>query len=850
MWRVTLRGLQGHALRFLLTASAVMLGVSFVTGTFVLRDSIDNSLSGLFSQAFKGTDVSVRGAAVGATLTEGVVIDPTGASSTTRPSVPLRLETALASVPGVARVTPNIQGTAVIAGKDGLAVRTGGAPGLCFAYDAADPAFTLIKGTAPTGPGQVLVESSTLAKAQLHVGDTTTAVIGDETRPVTITGEVRFGSLFGATAVLVDDATARRTFARDGTVSSISLTAKPGTSQETLRAAVARMLPASAEAVTGATLEKAGQASLQTGLGFFTTFMLAFAGVALFVGSFIIVNTFSMVVAQRTRELALLRAIGASRAQVMRVVLAEAAVVGAAGSLLGVGLGLLIAAGAEALIRTVLGAELGAGLPLAWPTVLWSVAVGTLVTLAAATLPALKAARTPPVAAMSLDQSMAPRGLRLRGVSGAAVLVVGVAMLATGVTREDAAWGLAGIGAALAVLGVLLAAPVAARPVVRVVTWPFEAVTHTVAKLARENALRVPRRTATTASALMIGLALIAGISVLASSAKASTTRDVGLQLSSDFVLSGGGSPVPETVATRATALPHVRSASALSGVDVHSGSFSSIASATTATGLADNFVLTAVSGSVASLGGHTVLVDATTATARSWKVGDTVDATVGALVHQRLTVGGIFTDSAGFSSHVIVDRSLYLAAVPATSRRDVGVYVRADAGADLAVLRAGLVGLVKPYLVVSVQNGSEYAAAQGASIDVLINLLYVLLLFSVVVAVLGIVNTLALSVFERTREIGLLRAIGLRRRQLASMITIEAVATAVFGAVLGTVLGLGLGVALQHGLASQGLGVLAIPWGLVATLLVSSAVVGVVAAALPSIRAVRLGILEAIARG
>lgn len=847
MWRVTLRGLQAHALRFLLTASAVMLGVSFVAGTFVLRDSIDGSLSNLFSQAFKGTDVSVRGAAVGDTLTEGIVIDPTGASSTTRPSVPLSLERKLAAVPGVARAVPNIQGTAIIAGKDGLAVRSGGAPGLGFAYDPSDPAFTLIKGSAPTGPSQVLVESSTLAKAGLQVGDRTIAVIGNQTRPVTITGEVSFGSLFGATAVLLDDATARRAFAPDGMVASISLTAAPGTSQETLRAAVARMLPASDEAVTGEQLAQDGEASLQSGLGFFTTFMLVFAGVALFVGSFIIVNTFSMVVAQRTRELALLRAIGASRRQVMTVVLAEAAVVGTVGSLLGVGLGLLIAAGAEKLVSTLLGVELGDGLPIGLSTVLWSVAVGTLVTVAAAVLPALRAARTPPVAAMSLDAVTAPAGLRRRGVIGGVALVVGIGMLALGITRTDAQWALAGLGSGLCVLGVLIAAPLAARPVVRVVSWPFELIAHTVAKLARRNALRVPRRTATTASALMIGLALISGIAVLASSAKASITRDVTVELTSDFVLSGGGSPIPETVAPRAAALPNVQSASALSGVDVHTGSFSSIATATTATGLADNFVLSTVAGRLDSLGRHTVLVNASTAAARSWHVGDTLDATVGTLTHQRLTVGGIFADSGGFSSGVIVDRSLYLAATPDTSQRDIGVYVRADPGADLAAVRAGLVRLVQPYLVVSVQDGQEFAAAQGASIDVLINLLYVLLLFSVVVAVLGIVNTLALSVFERTREIGLLRAIGLRRRQLASMITIEAVATAVFGAVLGTVLGLGLGVALQHGLASQGLGVLAIPWSLVVTLLVSSALVGVVAAALPSIRAVRLGILEAI---
>lgn len=848
MWRVTVRGLRGHALRFLLTASAVMLGVSFVTGTFVLRDSIDGSLSNLFSQAFKGTDVSVRGAAVGETLTEGIVVDPTGANSTTRPSVPLTLEQTLSSVPGVAKVKANIQGTAIIAGKDGLAVRTGGAPGLCFAYDPSDPSFTLIKGSAPTGPSQVLVESSTLAKAKLHVGDRTVAVIGDQTRPVTISGEVRFGSLFGATAVLVDEATARQSFARDGTVASISLVATPGTSQETLRAAVAQVLPDSAEAVTGATLAQAGETSLQAGLGFFTIFMLIFAGVALFVGSFIIVNTFSMVVAQRTRELALLRAIGASRRQVMTTVLTEAGIVGVVGSLLGVGLGMLIASGAEALLRAVLGTDLGAGLPLTLSTVLWSVAVGALVTVAAAVLPALRAARTAPVAAMSLDMSIATVSLRRRGVGGGTAIVVGVVMLALGVSRADPVWGLAGVGASLCVLGVLIAAPVAARPVVRVVIWPFEFLARTVAKLARRNTLRVPRRTATTASALMIGLALISGISVLASSAKASITRDVAVQLTSDFVLTGGGSDIPKTVAQRAAALPQVQSATALSGVDVHVGSFSSIATASTAIGLADNFVLSTVAGRLDSLGGHTVLVDATTAAARSWRVGDILDATVGTLTHQPLTVGGIFTDSAGFSSHVIVDRSLYLAAVPASSQRDLGIYVRADPAADLVTLRTGLVGLVKPYLVVSVQDGQEFAAAQGASIDVLINLLYVLLLFSVVVAVLGIVNTLALSVFERTREIGLLRAIGLRRRQLGAMITIEAVATAVFGAVLGTLLGLGLGVALQHGLASQGLSVLAIPWSLVSILLISSAFVGVVAAALPSVRAVRLGVLEAIA--
>jgi putative ABC transport system permease protein len=241
-------------------------------------------------------------------------------------------------------------------------------------------------------------------------------------------------------------------------------------------------------------------------------------------------------------------------------------------------------------------------------------------------------------------------------------------------------------------------------------------------------------------------------------------------------------------------------------------------------------------------------LVDRTTADARGWQVGDVVHATVGTLSDRRLTIGGIYQDSQAFGGHLIVDRGLYAEAVPAGQRADLLVLLRTLPGADPVQVRDELVGLVKPYLVVSVQDGSEFADAQGAQIDTVLNLLYVLLLFSIVIAVLGIINTLALSVLERTREIGLLRAIGLRRRQLSGMITIEAIATAVFGAVLGTLLGLGLGIALQRGLQSQGLNTLGIPWLLMVMMMLASVVVGIVAAALPSLRAIRLNILDAMA--
>jgi putative ABC transport system permease protein len=395
----------------------------------------------------------------------------------------------------------------------------------------------------------------------------------------------------------------------------------------------------------------------------------------------------------------------------------------------------------------------------------------------------------------------------------------------------------------------LVAAPLVARPVVRVITWPFLAARSAIGRLARENTLRVPRRTATTASALMIGLALISGLAVLGNSVKASVAEGVSNELTSDYVLnSGAATPVPGSVARGARALPRVRSVATISWLDVRLGTSRLVATATTAADVADNFRVTMRSGRLSALQGRSVLVDEATAETHAWKVGDRLTGAAGTINGVTMTVGGIYADNQAFGSHLIVDRSLYLAALPRNQQADVRLFVRAAPGADLTLLRRDLTDLVRPYLVVSVQDRAEFAAAEGASVDTLLNLLYVLLLFSVIVAVLGIVNTLALSVFERTREIGLLRAIGLRRRQLGGMITIEAIATAVFGAVLGTLVGVGLGVALQHGLASQGLRTLSIPWALIAAMLVASGAVGVLAAALPSMRAVRLNILQAIA--
>lgn len=843
MLRVTLKSVRGHFLRFLLTAFAVMVGTGFVAGTFVLSGNIRSTLDGLFNQAAKGVDVVVRGTDTGT--------QNQGASS--RTALPLTLQPTLEAVPGVKRAVPNLQGSILLAGTNGTAVRSGGAPTLGFAWDPQGQSFSLVDGRGPTAAGEVAVEERTLDLSGLAVGDRTKAVIGDDVQDVTIVGSVKFGAgtLFGATAVLVDEATARSAFAPDGRVSDFAVEADDGTSEATLRAAVAAVVPAGTEVVTVTDFNRENKDALDTGLGFVTTFLLVFAGIALFVGAFIIFNTFAMIVAQRTRELALLRAIGARRTQVMRIVLGESVVIGLIGSGLGIGFGVLVAAGAKAALRAFVGIDLSSDLPVSTTAVVTSLVVGVVVTVVGAVVPARRAGRVAPMAALRDDLVIAPKGLALRGGVGVGMVAVGAAALTWGVTRSDVAWGAAGFGAALTVLGALVAAPVTARPVVRIVAAPFALALGVVGRLARDNALRVPRRTATTASALMIGLALISALGVVAQSTKASVSDLIGTEVRSDFVLNtggGGGVGVPPAVATAVTALPAVQSVATLGVAGVKVGDRNLLATETAPSALTDNFAVTMRSGSVGTLDSGAVLVRESTATDAGWTTGSTITGAVGGLPDQQLRVGGVFKDLQAFQGvDLIIPTALYEKAVPAAQRSTSSMFLKARPGTDLAALRTSLVGIVKPYLVVSVEDGDEFKSTAASGVDFILNLLYALLLFSVVIAVLGIINTLALSVFERTREIGLLRAVGLQRRQLSGMITIEAVTTALFGALLGTALGVGLGVALQRGLVSQGLEVLAIPWSTILVVLVASAVVGVLAAVLPTVRAVRLDILRAI---
>ena len=838
MLRITLKGVRGHLLRFLLTVASVTLGTALIAGTYVLTDSINATFDKIFDAGSAGTDVVVRGVKAG-DLGQG--------QGVTRVPLPIALADRIATVDGVKRVAPDLSGSVVMAGKDGTAVRNGGAPTLAYGYFPGDTTLHLKAGHFPQTSSEVALESSTLKRSGLAVGDTTKALIGQQPQSVTVVGEVTFDApIAGATLVLVDENTARAVFAPDGKVPSFSVVAEPGVSQAALRDRVAKVLPSDAEALTSQASSEEGKKALHDQLGFISVFLLVFAGVSIFVGGFIIANTFSMLVAQRTRELALLRAVGAARAQVLRVVLGEAAVVGVAGGLVGLGVGVGLAKLLQALFATM-GLDISGGLPVQVRTVIVTVLVGLVVTVLSAVLPAIRAARIAPVAAMRDDVTLVQAGLRRRGITGVALLGTGAGLSAYAVTRPEVAWWTFAAGAAALVVGALVFAPVATRPVVRVVAAPFIWISGTVGRLARENALRVPRRTATTASALMIGLALISGVSVVAESMRASVSDLIEQQLTADLVLNGGNGIFPPTVTQAVAKMPGVQSVAPIGWVQLQVGKDQLGGSAGTGTGIGDNVKLRVTSGALSALDQGKLVINESTAKKYGWHVGSTVTATVGVLRGEQLTVGGVYKDSQVLSGDLIAPMSLYQRAVPVAQQGDFGAYVKAAPGTDVAALKAKIVNEVKPYLVVSVQDGKEFTDSQASQINNLLLIFYALLALSVVIAVLGIINTLALSVFERTREIGLLRAVGLTRGQLARTVTIEAVATAVFGAILGTALGLGLGVGLQHGLMSDGLEILSVPWLRLVIIVVAAAFAGVVAAVLPAIRAVRLDVLRAI---
>ncbi len=842
MRRATLRSLLVHKLRLALSAVAIVLGVAFVAGTMIFTDTLDRTFTALFEST--ASDVSVTAEAGFDAGAEG----PAGS----RP-VPAGLVERVRAVDGVAAAEGYVQAEGVyVLTPAGEVLDTGGAPGIGASW-STEPELSLgelTDGRAPARSGEVALDSGTAQEAGYAVGDRVTLLTPGPRVEATVVGVFTFGEdggLAGASLTAFDVATAQQLTGVGDGFTGIQVAASDGVTHAELRDRVAAAVGDGYDVQTAQQQADEQAAALEEGLSFITVLLTAFAVIALFVGSFIILNTFSMLVAQRTRELALLRALGASRGQVTRSVLVEAAVLGVVGATLGLAGGFGIATGLRALFGSF-GLTLDGDLVLSAGTVVWSYAVGLGVTVLAAWVPARRAARTPPVAAMRDDHVAVERSLRRRTVLGG-VLAVGAAGALTGslLTGDGGnAPALVGIGALALVLAAVALSPVLARPFARLLGAPLPWLAGTAGRLARDNAQRNPRRTAATASALMVGLTLVTGFGILGASANASVDALIDDALRADYVVSTAvGQPFTPEVADRLRGLDEVDAVLQQRFTQVQLGGQATFAAAVDAATLDRGLTLEYVSGGSAGLAGRGLLVDETTAEARGWGVGDTVEAVSAGGQRTELTVGGVYAANQAVGSAVV---SLQTDAALGGPALDRYVYVVLADGTDASTARAAIESVVDAYPVVGLKDREEFAGEQKAQVDQVLLLINALLVLSVVIAVLGIVNTLAMSVLERTREIGLLRAIGMDRRQLRRTVRLEAVLISVYGSVLGLGSGLVLGVALTRSLSDQGITELLVPGGQLAGFLVLGAVIGVVAAAWPARRAARMQVLDAIA--
>jgi putative ABC transport system permease protein len=844
MWKATLRGLVAHKLRLVLTALAIVLGVGFVAGTYVLTDTINKTFNDLFNQVTKGVDVAVR--AKETFSSQG---------SQQRALMPASVLDQVKAVQGVKAAEGNVQGYAQFVGKSGHPVTTGGAPTLGVSLSNTpelQAAATVRDGRQPTGPDEVAVDAHTASEQGFHVGDRVKLLFQGPPGEFTVVGILGFGqadNLAGATLAGFDLATAQRVLHREGVYDEIDAVAAPGVADNELRDRVKAALDPRYEVLTGKQLAEDNAKAVGQFTKFINYALLAFAFVALFVGSFIIFNTFSIILAQRTRELALLRCLGASRGQVLGSVLTEAFIVGLLASVVGLGFGLLVATGLKRVFKAV-GADLpSTTLEILPRTIVAALLVGVGVTLVASLVPALKATRVPPVAALQEQAVAAPAGTsRRRTIIGTLVTAAGVALLLAGLFAKQGnrLLNLAS-GAVIIFLGVAILSPLVARPLARLLGWPFARWTGEPGKLARENAMRSPRRTASTAAALMIGLALVSLVTIFAASIKASVTKVLDQAVAADYILTGPSNSQqgfsPEVV-TRLAQQPEVDSAAGVRfGVFKLDGKGQQLAGVDPVA-YGKTVRTDTISGSLADLGGGGVAIRKDVAKQHGWTVGDTIamEFPVGGTQPERIRAiyednqlnGGYLLALADYERHYV-------------DQVDQVALVKAKPGVSPDASRAAVDRVVKDFPVVQVRDQAEYKQEQSSQINRVLVLFYVLLALAVVIAVIGIINTLALSVLERVRELGLLRAVGMTRGQLRQMIRWEAVIIAMLGAILGLVVGTFFGWTLVRALHSQGITEFALPVGTLLGFVVAAAIAGVLAAVLPGHRAARIDMLRAI---
>jgi putative ABC transport system permease protein len=833
-------------LRLVLTALAVALGVTLIAGTYVFTDTINRSFDRIFTESNKGTDASI---------TPRKTIDTTN-NGGTQPTVPASVLQRVRQAPSVASAGGSVFDVGTVLGKDGKRIGQGGAPNF-IASVAEQPqfdAFTVKEGRKPRTADEVTIDASTAKKQSFELGDKLSVVATAPRKDYTIVGITQIAgvdSFGGATVVDMQLAEAQRMLGKTG-FDQIQVSAKDGVAPAQLRDELRAALPASVEVRTGQEEAQKQSADIRDNLGFLTTALLAFAGISLFVGAFIIFNTFSITVTQRMREFALLRTLGASRGQVMRSVITEGVAIGVVGSIVGLVLGIAVAGGLRALFRAV-GVDLPSnGNVIASRTIIVSLVVGTTVTVLSSLAPALRATRVPPVEALREGAVSTGRGPSKRvTIAGVVLGVIGVALMCVGLfglVSSNAALGFVGAGAAATFLAVALVSPYLIRPLASVVGRPFERTRGITGRLARENTVRQPGRTAVTAAALMVGVALVTFVSIFASGVRETIAKSVDDNLEAAFVVQNtdGFSSFSAKVLP---AVARVDGVSQVSAVRFSQARIRGVDGNTPVSGIEPStftalYSVSEGESALRSLKPGQAVVSKDFAKSHTIKVGETLQTTTAIGRRIALRVAGIADDKGDLTADVVVTNAQMVSAFG--EPKDAFGMVGLRPGADQKAVQAGVQRtLDRQFPEAEVLTADEFKDNIAGQVNQLLYLIYALLALAIIVSLFGIVNTLVLSISERTRELGLLRAVGTTQRQVKRVVRYEAVITSLIGGVLGIVVGVVLAVLFTQPLDNF---TLSIPVVSLVILLVVAGVAGVAAAILPARRAAKLDVLEALA--
>jgi putative ABC transport system permease protein len=849
--KVALRGLAARKLRAFTTTLAVFLGVALIAGTYVLTDTINHSFDDIFQESLKGTDVAI---------TPSTAVD-TGDSQPQPPAFPASLLDRVRRVDGVEAAAGSIFTAERFVDRKGDPIGNSFAPN--FVSSVLPKRFetlTYVKGRAPRTAAETALDTQTADRGHLGIRGRLYIAGEEAVHPYRIVGLTRLGetSFGGAGIAQLTLPEAQRVTGKVGKFDQISVAAADGVSDTELKQRIQRVMPSYVQVETGKEAAKRQSENIASDLSFLKIALLVFAGVSLFVGAFLIFNTFSITVAQRIREFGMLRTLGATRRQVLGSVILEAAVIGATGALTGLAGGIGVANGLNALFKAFQIDLPNTGMVLATRTVVVSLLVGLLVTVVSSLSPALRATRVSPMAA--LHEAELPDS-RQRGRVYLAVslfLSVGGLVLTSiglfaGIESSSAAAGLIGGGAVAVLLGVSLFSPRLVKPLAAVVGEPIERLRGITGRLARENALRKPGRTAATAAALMIGLAVVVFVTTFAAGINDSVAKAIDRNFQGDLVMQNldGFSPIPRRAGQEAARVPGVQTVSSLSsgGGELQKPRDKIRVSGVDPLTVDQVLRLDWKKGSPSTLrklGPREAVVDDAWAKSRGIGLGDTLRIRTPIQKTAVYTVRGAVKDNADLVGDVLVpERSLaalFGVTAPSTT------FIKLRPGANPAAVKKRVSDVVeKRFPVVEVLNQQELKDKQKQQINQLVALIYALLSLAVIVSLFGIVNTLALSIHERTRELGMLRAVGMSRRQVKRMIRYEAVITAVIGALLGTILGVIFAALISQPLADQGF-TLSYPVPTLVVLLILAALAGVVAAIGPARRAARLNVLEALA--